>query len=192
MTDALQTSPTLEKLRRAARTHFVERGYHGTRPQDIAKTAGVANGTFYIHFSDKKFAFLDFAEQAQAELVEKFANGLSGISGTRNRWEAILRTLVNLSDEHAGLMLVAFVDPVFIAPDESKAWELYNRLGQLVQLAVDDSDSELPYNAELISHAMCGMLRDALVFAARRQIPQDELIDDLMRFIDEGLGLAKS
>ena len=30
----------------------------------------MANGTFYLHFADKQQAFLDFAEQAQNELLE--------------------------------------------------------------------------------------------------------------------------
>jgi AcrR family transcriptional regulator len=44
----------LERLRLAARELFVEVGYHETRPQNIARLAGVANGTFYLHFADKQ------------------------------------------------------------------------------------------------------------------------------------------
>ena len=45
---------TLDRLRLAARELFVELGYHETRPQDIARRASVANGTFYLHFADKQ------------------------------------------------------------------------------------------------------------------------------------------
>ena len=71
---------TLDRLRLAARELFVERGYHETRPQDIARLAGVANGTFYLHFTDKQQAFLDFAEQAQNELLEVMSDRLQEIS----------------------------------------------------------------------------------------------------------------
>ncbi len=57
------------KLLDAARRLFVDNGYDATRPQDIARAAGVANGTFYLHFQDKEAVFLAFAEQAQDELV---------------------------------------------------------------------------------------------------------------------------
>src|SRR5438874_12523430 len=59
---------SLAKLKRAARKLFVERGYHATRPQDIAREAGLGHGTFYLHFPDKRACFLAFVEDARAEL----------------------------------------------------------------------------------------------------------------------------
>ena len=76
---------SLAKLRRSAHKLFVKRGYHGTRPQDIARDAGVANGTFYLHFGDKKEAFLDFAEQSQNVLVSQYELRLAGVAGRRDR-----------------------------------------------------------------------------------------------------------
>src|ERR1700728_2357847 len=59
---------SLARLRAAARQWFVERGYHATRPHDIARAAGVGHGTFYLHFPDKRGCFLDFVELARKEL----------------------------------------------------------------------------------------------------------------------------
>ena len=76
---------TFSRLREAARYLLVSPGYHETRPQDIARRAGVANGTFYLHLADKQVAFLDFAEQAQSELIDLFRERLQGVSGSRDR-----------------------------------------------------------------------------------------------------------
>src|SRR6185369_7633870 len=59
---------SLAKLKRAARKLFVERGYHATRPQDIAREAGLGHGTFYLHYQDKKECFLAFVDEAREEL----------------------------------------------------------------------------------------------------------------------------
>src|SRR3954449_3027487 len=59
---------SLAKIKKAARKLFVERGYHATRPQDIAREAGLGHGTFYLHFPDKRACFLAFVEEARAEL----------------------------------------------------------------------------------------------------------------------------
>src|ERR1700743_796080 len=59
---------SLAKLKRAARKLFVERGYHATRPQDIAREAGLGHGTFYLHYPDKKACFLAFVDDAREEL----------------------------------------------------------------------------------------------------------------------------
>src|SRR4029077_1614264 len=59
---------SLAKIKKAARRLFVERGYHATRPQDIAREAGLGHGTFYLHYPDKRACFLSFVEEARAEL----------------------------------------------------------------------------------------------------------------------------
>ena len=48
---------SLSKIKAAARKLFVERGYHATRPQDIAREAGLGHGTFYLHYPDKARLF---------------------------------------------------------------------------------------------------------------------------------------
>lgn len=50
---------TYEALVEAARLAFLENGYDATGSPDIAARAGVATGTFYRYFDDKKQAFLE-------------------------------------------------------------------------------------------------------------------------------------
>jgi len=191
-----QPTSSLERLREGARKLFVEQGYHNTRPQDIARESGVANGTFYLHFADKKEAFLDFAEQAQAGLLSAYTANLDGVTGLRNRWRVICNTVIDFAIAHPGLLQAAFLDPVLIAPNDEKAWRLYDRLGQFVEMAMDHSDSHSDrnvssdYDIELISHALCGLLRHAMVYASRKKIDREKMIDDLSRFVERGLGVA--
>jgi AcrR family transcriptional regulator len=187
-----QPVSSLERLRAGAAKLFVEQGYHNTRPQDIARESGVANGTFYIHFADKKEAFLDFAEQAQAGLLADYTLNLEGVIGLRNRWGVICNTVIDFAIRHPGLLQAAFLDPVLIAPNDEKAWRLYDRLGHFVEMAMDHSDGSVSpaYDMELISHALCGMLRHAMVFASRKNIDREKMIDDLSRFVERGLGVG--
>src|ERR1700743_3834419 len=53
---------SLSRLKASARKLFVERGYHATRPQDIAREAGLGHGTFYLHFPDKRPCFPPFLD----------------------------------------------------------------------------------------------------------------------------------
>src|SRR5436190_13045102 len=43
----------------AALEEFTSRGYEGARLDDVAKRAGVAKGTIYLHFADKEALFQD-------------------------------------------------------------------------------------------------------------------------------------
>jgi len=58
----LRRAHTRRQLLAAARALFVKHGYDAARPQDIARHAGVATGTFYLHFDDKREAFLAFTD----------------------------------------------------------------------------------------------------------------------------------
>jgi AcrR family transcriptional regulator len=44
---------TLEALMQAGRAVFVQRGYHGTRVDDVVAAAGVSHGAFYRYFENK-------------------------------------------------------------------------------------------------------------------------------------------
>ena len=47
---------------------FAERGLNGVTTHDIAREAGVASGTFYLHFSDKTALFHEIASDTEARL----------------------------------------------------------------------------------------------------------------------------
>jgi len=59
-----QPSPTRERLRAAALTLFVQKGVAETTTRDLAAMAGVAEGTIFRVFPDKKALMLAAAEEA--------------------------------------------------------------------------------------------------------------------------------
>jgi AcrR family transcriptional regulator len=69
MSRAERKAETRRRLKEAAVACFVERGLDSTAVGTISKAAGVAHGTFYVHFPDKE-ALLD-------ELVGDFQGALA-------------------------------------------------------------------------------------------------------------------
>src|ERR1700742_1003309 len=53
----------------AAMEEFVARGFAATRLDDIARRAGVAKGTIYLHFKDKESMFEELIRTAIVPLV---------------------------------------------------------------------------------------------------------------------------
>ena len=47
----------------AARQVFSQKGYHPATVDDITRVAGVAKGTFYLYFSEKRAVFYDLIQQ---------------------------------------------------------------------------------------------------------------------------------
>src|SRR5580765_5059248 len=65
----------------AALDEFIARGFAATRLDDIAKRAGVAKGTIYLHFKDKESMFEDLIRTAIVPLVGRM-QGPPPTSGT--------------------------------------------------------------------------------------------------------------
>src|SRR5258708_36559167 len=53
----------------AAMDEFIARGFAATRLDDVAKRAGVAKGTIYLHFKDKESMFEELIRTAIVPLV---------------------------------------------------------------------------------------------------------------------------
>lgn len=62
---------TRSRLLDAARTVFESRGYHGATVADVAKTAGVAHGTFYKYFESKDDVFRELTNQVVGTMFER-------------------------------------------------------------------------------------------------------------------------
>ena len=54
----------------AAMDEFIARGFAATRLDDVAKRAGVAKGTIYLHFKDKESMFEELIRTAIVPLVD--------------------------------------------------------------------------------------------------------------------------
>jgi AcrR family transcriptional regulator len=57
-----------ERILDAAMRHFAERGYRGTRVEDIATEVGVAKGTVFLDFGSKEGLFLEAFKRAVSML----------------------------------------------------------------------------------------------------------------------------
>src|SRR3569833_4447414 len=65
----------------AALEEFIARGFAATRLDDIAKRAGVAKGTIYLHFKDKDSMFEELVRIVIVPVVERL-NALPPPAGT--------------------------------------------------------------------------------------------------------------
>lgn len=71
---------TRERILRAARDLFVERGYEGTSMAQILSAAGITKGGFYFHFPSKAALAAAVMESAKAQINAQI---MSAAEGTR-------------------------------------------------------------------------------------------------------------
>lgn len=177
-----------QRLLQAARLLFTERGYHATRPQDIARAADVGHGTFYLHFADKQACFLAFAEEARAELAAFVHQRLAGAGRIEAQLRAMMTAILDYADEHPGVLKAAMTDVSVIASDESAGKPLIERWAEEWANGIRDGARGGAfyddYDAEVAGHAIVGLIRGAAGCGRRRR---DRLIDTVVRFLVRAL-----
>ncbi len=86
-----QSTPRQDKRVRiidAAVEVFAERGFRGARISDIAKSAGVADGTIYLYFRNKEDLLLTIFEEKMADVLARLEVALRGVEGPLERIRA--------------------------------------------------------------------------------------------------------
>ena len=77
----------------AALDEFIARGFTATRLDDVAKRAGVAKGTIYLHFKDKETLFEELVRTAIVPVVDRMTTPPIGGS-VREALEAFAKTFL--------------------------------------------------------------------------------------------------
>ncbi|WP_454619885.1 TetR/AcrR family transcriptional regulator [Bradyrhizobium cenepequi] len=78
----------------AAMEEFVARGFAATRLDDIAKRAGVAKGTIYLHFKDKESMFEELIRTALVPLIDRMASPAPLSGSVREAVERFAQTFI--------------------------------------------------------------------------------------------------
>jgi AcrR family transcriptional regulator len=84
--NAERSEATRARLLQAARDVFERRGYAAASVSDVVAAAGVARGTFYVHFATKREVFVAVVHDVRADLV---AGQMRPLTGSRTVGDAI-------------------------------------------------------------------------------------------------------
>jgi AcrR family transcriptional regulator len=104
-------APTLTRARLvgAGTELFAARGLHAVTSAQIARHAGVATGTFYLHFADKLELFRAIVFEALAELRSRQdAAGSAHPPGSPAELRARTKVFLDFAEEQRALMRVLF------------------------------------------------------------------------------------
>ncbi|MFP3945216.1 MAG: TetR/AcrR family transcriptional regulator [Alphaproteobacteria bacterium] len=186
------------RLLEAAAEVFGEQGFTAARVSDIVAHAGVAQGTFYLYFKNKKAIFLDlvdsFFDRLLTETIGRFpVEAITGpedaVRQIRAIWRIVLadcraqRDLVALVLHEAGALGPAYRDHIarhYQHTAESMATYVREAAGRGILRATAP---------ELTAWAVIGMVERAIHYAVfvAPEADIDELAADLTRIELGGL-----
>jgi len=182
---------SLARLKQAARKLFVERGYDATRPQDIAREAGLGHGTFYLHYPDKRACFLSFVEDARLELDAHVGANRHPGQTLEQRISATLHAIYDYSDSHPGVLRAAMTDEAVIDAEGVEVRSLLTQWGaewaDMVREAARDGSACRSFDAGIIGQAIVGALHQTSREAHRTGRSRAALVENLTRFLIRAL-----
>ncbi len=182
---------SLGKLKRAARKLFVERGYHATRPQDIAREAGLGHGTFYLHYPDKRACFLAFVDDARLELDEYLTARRQPGQTFEQQIATTLHAIYEYSEGHPGVLNAAMTDEAIIDAEGVAARPLLQRWGDdwanTLRQAVIEGKVVDGYDVEIAGQAILGAIHQTASEGARSGRNREDVVRNLTRFLVRAL-----
>ncbi|OKH38441.1 TetR family transcriptional regulator [[Phormidium ambiguum] IAM M-71] len=115
----LQRSPqpqsedaTRNRIIKAAQKLFARQGYDGTTTRDLAMAAGVAEGTVFRHFPNKKAILIEVATQGWVEILTDLLTELSEMESYEAVGKVMRRRMLNFH-KNGDLMRVCFMEAQF-------------------------------------------------------------------------------
>lgn len=143
----------------AARAVFCERGFEAASTAEIASRAGVAEGTLYKHFQNKRALLIKVLETWYHSLMEDFAAQLAGIQGTRNRIYYVVARHLRALKEGADLARLSYHEVRHSGDYYASKLYAFNR--EYTQVLVDICREGMR-SGELRPDLPLGLLRDVI------------------------------
>jgi len=150
---------TRERLLLAGRELIAERGLHGITTHDIAARAGVASGTFYLHFSDKAALLRVIAGETIATLRARLDAATRRFSGAREAVPAFSEALIGFAEENRDLVRILFSRDSEAAGVEADVLnELAESIAQARRSRIASGEMPAELDADVLAQALVGML----------------------------------
>lgn len=184
----LRADDTRARLFAAASELFATRGYHATTVDAIARRAGVAKGTFFVHYATKDAVITDLVRiqtrQAKKARAAALADGpLAALRAT----VLMLGEQAGLSREISRAVLSATLDNAHVAGDADVLF--YGVFDEMIA----DARAAVGKDGELLARAlMASYLGAALHFtSSRKSGPLMEILAPLVDANIQGFSEAR-
>ncbi|AFY72957.1 transcriptional regulator [Synechococcus sp. PCC 7502] len=100
------------KILQSAQKLFARRGFDGTTTKDLAIASGVAEGTIFRHFANKKAILIEVATQGWINLLTDLLTELSEMGSYKAIAQMMQRRMLNMA-ENLDMMKVCFMEVQF-------------------------------------------------------------------------------
>lgn len=177
-----------------ARDVFAKRGYHEASIDDIVKAAGIARGTFYLYFEDKRSIFEELVDRMFTRLgmtilrVDPHDSARTVEDQVRENIRRIIKTL--LDDRATTRILLR--DAVGLDKDfDRKLMSFYEEAATLLEDSLKDGQKlgiVVEGDTRMFAYLTLGAMKELLYQVVMRgwDVSEERLEEELYRFLRGG------
>jgi AcrR family transcriptional regulator len=173
---------TRDRLLASGVALFAKHGLNGVTTHDIAREAGVASGTFYLHFPDKGALFREIAVDAEERLRHHVEEATADARDLRDAVRSQVEALTGFAAENRELMRI-----VFSSESGAVASQLLDSFSRSIaegrRDAIETGEMPKEIDASVVSQAIVGMFVRVLLWWIEDPEPvsRETLIETLTR-----------
>lgn len=183
------------RILRAAVRIFSQKGFFNSKVSDIARAAGVADGTIYLYFKNKDDLLISLFEEKVGEVVADVRKRVAGGTGPLQRLRIFIENHMDLLVREAGLIEVIQVElrqsnkfmkeyvPV-------RFLEYLDVLGGILEEGIRDGTFRADLNVKTARRAIFGALDEislAHVLSKKKRYLPPETAAEIYRIFADGL-----
>lgn len=183
-----------QQILQHARDVFARHGYHAAKIDDIVAAAGIARGTFYLYFEDKRAIFEEIVDRTFTRLglaivhVDTEHPTRSVADQVRENIRAIVHTL--LEDPATTKILLSDavgLDPAF----DRRLISFYEETGKLLESSLADGQERgivAPGDTRMFAILTLGAMKEIMYQVTMRGLdyPEDGIVDAIYGFLCAG------
>jgi len=184
-----------QQILTVAREVFARRGYHQTTVDDIVVEAGVARGTFYLYFEDKRAVFSDLIDRF-AQLLTMAIVRIDPADPVRSVEEQVLeniRRIIGTCLSERSLTKILFSDALGVdSAFDRKIHGFYETVVQLLTESLKDGQSlgiVARGEPRVLAYMTIGALKELLYQAVTLGLAEESaavLTEQIYGFIADG------
>jgi AcrR family transcriptional regulator len=177
-----------------ARDVFAKRGYYAAKIDDIVSAAGIARGTFYLYFEDKRAIFEEIVDRVFTRLgmtILRVDPNDAGRSVAAQIHENIRRIVAMLLEDRATTKIM-LSDAVGIdAAFDRKLLSFYDEVATLLETSLRDGqalDVVEPGDAKLYAYLTVGAMKELLYQVVMREweVSEEVIAEEIFAFLRRG------
>ncbi len=169
-----------QQILNAARDVFARRGYHAAKIDEIVAAAGIARGTFYLYFEDKRAIFEEIVDRTIARLGMAIVRvDLRPSAGTvADQVRENIRRIVHILLEDRATTKILLSDALGVDPAfDRKLLSLYDEMATLLGTSLSDGQAlgiVREGDVRLMSWLTMGALKETMFQIVQRGAEYDE------------------